>query len=73
MIVAGAQAIDLHTGMNDIGIAPYTTDGDIAVGPTILGDEPELEATMRAATSHRRAGHDERHHAAGRAVRVPAR
>lgn len=49
VIVVGAQAIYLHTGMNDIGIAPYTTDGDIAVDPNILGDEPELEATMRAA------------------------
>jgi hypothetical protein len=49
VIVAGAQAIYLHTGMNDIGIAPYTTDGDIAVDPTILGDEPEIEATMRSA------------------------
>jgi hypothetical protein len=49
IIVAGAQAIYLHTGANDIGIAPYTTDGDLALDPTILGDTPELEATMRAA------------------------
>jgi len=49
VIVAGAQAIYLHTGTNDIGIAPYTTDGDLAIDPSILGDEPELEATMRAA------------------------
>ncbi|MDA8266491.1 MAG: hypothetical protein M0T79_14350 [Actinomycetota bacterium] len=49
VIVAGAQAIYLHTGANDIGIAPYTTDGDIALDPIVLGDTPELEATMRAA------------------------
>lgn len=49
VIVAGAQAIYLHTGANDIGIAPYTTDGDLALDPTVLGDTPELEATMRAA------------------------
>jgi hypothetical protein len=49
IIVAGAQAIYLRTGANDIGIAPYTTDGDLAVDPTLLGDEPELEATMRSA------------------------
>jgi hypothetical protein len=49
VIVAGAQAIYLHTGANDIGIAPYTTDGDIALDPTVLGDTPELEAAMRAA------------------------
>jgi hypothetical protein len=49
IIVAGAQAIYLHTGANDIGVAPYTTDGDLALDPTLLGDEPELEATMRRA------------------------
>lgn len=49
VIVAGAQAIYLRTGANEIGIAPYTTDGDLALDPTILGDTPELEATMRAA------------------------
>jgi hypothetical protein len=49
VIVAGAQAIYLHTGANDIGIAPYTTDGDLALDPTLLGDTPELEATMRGA------------------------
>ena len=48
-IVAGAQAIYLHTGTHDIGIAPYTTDGDLALDPAVLGDTPELEATIRAA------------------------
>lgn len=49
VIVAGAQAIYLHTGAHDIGVAPYTTDGDLALDPTLLGEDPELEATMRAA------------------------
>lgn len=49
IIVAGAQAIYLQTGASDIGIAPYTTDGDLALDPTLLGDEPELEAAMRRA------------------------
>ncbi len=49
VIVAGAQAVYLHTGATDIGIAPYTTDGDLALDPTLLGDEPELNAAMRAA------------------------
>lgn len=48
-IVAGAQAVYLRTGLNDIAIAPYTTDGDLALDPTLLGDDPELEATMRGA------------------------
>jgi hypothetical protein len=48
-IVAGAQAVYLQTGLNEIAIAPYTTDGDLALDPTLLGDDPELEATMRQA------------------------
>lgn len=49
IVVTGAQAIYLHTGSGDLAIAPYTTDGDLALDPTMLGDHPELEATMRAA------------------------
>lgn len=49
VIVVGAQGVYLRTGVNDIAIAPYTTDGDLALDPTLLGDEPELEASMRAA------------------------
>ena len=48
-IVAGAQAIYMRTGLNDIAIAPYTTDGDLALDPTLLGDDPKLETTMRTA------------------------
>ena len=49
VIVVGAQAIYLRTGLNDLAIAPYTTDGDLALDPTLLGDEPELEASMGGA------------------------
>ena len=49
VIVAGAQAVYLRTGLSDIGIAPYTTDGDLALDPTLLADEPELEVSMRNA------------------------
>ena len=49
VIVVGAQAIYLRTGLNDLAIAPYTTDGDLALDPTLLGYEPELEASMRGA------------------------
>lgn len=48
-IVAGAQAVYLRTGLNDLAIAPFTTDGDLALDPTLLGDDPELETTMRNA------------------------
>ena len=49
IIVAGAQAVYLRTQLSDLGIAPYTTDGDLALDPMLLGDEPELEWAMRDA------------------------
>lgn len=48
-IVAGAQAIYLRTGDADIAVAPYTTDADLTLDPSLLGDEPQLETAMRAA------------------------
>jgi hypothetical protein len=52
VILAGAQAIYLHTGAADLAIAPYTTDGDLVLNPLLLGDAPELEAGMSAAGFH---------------------
>src|SRR6266540_6043782 len=49
VIVAGAQAIYLRTGEGEIGIAPYTADGDLAIDPALLRDEPQLDVAMRAA------------------------
>jgi len=49
VIVAGAQAVYLRTGEGEIGISPYTTDGDLAIDPATLKDEPRLETAMRAA------------------------
>lgn len=48
VIVVGAQAVYLRTGEGDVGItiAPYTTDGDLALNPELLSDEPDLEALM---------------------------
>lgn len=36
-------------GASDISVAPYTTDGDLAIDPSLLGDDPELEPTMEDA------------------------
>jgi hypothetical protein len=49
IIVAGAQAIYLRTGEGEVGIAPYTTDGDLAIDPATLKDQPQLETAMHAA------------------------
>jgi hypothetical protein len=48
-VVVGAQAVYLRSGEADVAVAPYTTDGDLALDPARLGHEPELEAAMRAA------------------------
>jgi hypothetical protein len=52
VIVAGAQAIYLRTGTADLSVAPYTTDGDLALDPSLLSDNPELEAAMTGAGFH---------------------
>lgn len=52
VIVAGAQGVYLRTGWSEIGIAPYTTDGDLALDPKLLGDQPGLEESMRNAGFH---------------------
>jgi hypothetical protein len=49
LVVAGAQAVYLQTGDSQLGIAPYTTDGDLAIDPSRLTDEPALEDAMRSA------------------------
>lgn len=46
VILAGAQAVYLHTGSADIAVAPFTTDGDLALDPRLLRDLPKLEAAM---------------------------
>jgi hypothetical protein len=49
VIVAGAQAVYLRTGDADIAVSPYTTDGDLTLDPSLLGDDPELEQAMTSA------------------------
>ena len=46
VIVAGAQAVYLRTGDTIPGVAPYTTDGDLALDTARLTDEPRLETAM---------------------------
>jgi len=58
VIVAGAQAVYLRTGSADLAVAPFTTDGDLALDPAQLGDDPRLGDAMEAAgfTLHRHQG-----------------
>lgn len=49
LVLVGAQAIYLHTGVADVAIATYTKDSDVVVDPSVLGPEPLLEEAMRSA------------------------
>jgi hypothetical protein len=52
IIVAGAQAVYLRTGDVDLAVAPYTTDGDLTLDPSLLADMPTLETAMTEAGFH---------------------
>jgi len=43
IVVVGAQAIHIRAGEADLVVAPYTTDGDLALDPDILEEVPPLE------------------------------
>ena len=49
VVLVGAQAIYLRVGAGDMAVAPYTTDGDLAVDPGQLVDEPILADALSAA------------------------
>jgi hypothetical protein len=49
LVVVGAQAVYARTGSAGLTLAPYTTDGDVALDPQLLRDDPLLEEAMRAA------------------------
>lgn len=49
LVVVGAQAIYLRAGEADLVVAPYTSDGDLALDPDLLAEIPPLEAALLAA------------------------
>jgi hypothetical protein len=54
IVLVGAQAVYLRVGEADLAVAPYTTDGDLAIDPALLGQIPPLEqALMTAGFAHR--------------------
>ncbi|MGI8427126.1 MAG: hypothetical protein ACR2FO_07730 [Actinomycetota bacterium] len=47
IVVVGAQAVYVRTGDAGItGVAPYTTDADLALAPARLADEPRIETLL---------------------------
>ena len=56
VILVGAQAIYLHTGEGDLATGMYTSDGDLAIDPGLLGPVPLLEQALEyAGFSHTQA------------------
>lgn len=49
VILVGAQAVYQHTGAAKVALAEYTTDGDLAIDPDLLGADPLIEDAMVAA------------------------
>jgi hypothetical protein len=46
VIVAGAQGVYLQAGPGSLPIADFTSDGDLAVDPALLADEPTLASLL---------------------------
>jgi Nucleotidyltransferase len=49
LVLVGAQAIYLHTGEGTLAVAPYTSDADLALNPSMLAGDPKIDALMRHA------------------------
>jgi hypothetical protein len=41
VVLVGAQAVYLHTGEATVAVAPYTTDADLAIDPSLLQASPK--------------------------------
>lgn len=49
LVLVGAQAIYLQTPVLDAGLPASTTDGDIAIDPDLLFENPDLTAVLESA------------------------
>ncbi len=49
VVLVGAQAVYLRVGEADLAVAPYTTDGDLVIDPSILTEIPPLDRSLVAA------------------------
>ncbi len=46
IVLVGAQAVYLRVGEGDLAVAPFTTDGDLAIDPAVLAEIPPLEKAL---------------------------
>lgn len=49
IVLVGAQAVYLRVGEAQLAVAPFTTDGDLAIDPSVLAETPSLEQALMAA------------------------
>jgi hypothetical protein len=56
VVLVGAQAVYLNVGEADLAVAPYTTDGDLALNPETLDEVPELDGLLLQAGFVQREG-----------------
>jgi hypothetical protein len=49
VVLVGAQAIYHRVGAGNLAVAPFTSDGDLALDPNVLDDEPLLAEALLAA------------------------
>lgn len=49
VILVGAQVVYIHAAEAALGVAAFTSDGDLAFNPPLLGSEPLVDQAMRAA------------------------
>jgi hypothetical protein len=49
VVLVGAQAIYHRVGAGHLNVAPFTSDGDLALNPDVLDDEPLLAEALLAA------------------------
>jgi hypothetical protein len=49
IVLVGAQAVYLRVGEADLAVAPFTTDGDLAIDPALLAEIPPLEQALARA------------------------
>jgi len=56
VVLVGAQAVYLRVGEADLSVAPFTTDGDLAIDPTALAEAPlsNSRSAMPGSASRRR-------------------
>jgi hypothetical protein len=52
VVLVGAQAVYLRVGEADLAVAPFTTDGDLAIDPNLLMEIPPLEQALMSAGFH---------------------